>query len=117
MEQSELYEAWQRNKDSPQFARNYSEELRAYLSDGVTSGMPSPDASTFQWRQWLNAHELQATAELAGVDGEDCTVEVERDDGTEACGRGVPCQYHGLEGVDLSGSGDSDNTEDDETGE
>jgi hypothetical protein len=71
MEQSELYEAWQRNKDSPQFARNYSEELRAYLSDGVTSGMPSPDASTFQWRQWLEAKRGVVTRQLNPENGGD----------------------------------------------
>ncbi|AFH22458.1 hypothetical protein OSG_eHP27_00030 [environmental Halophage eHP-27] len=62
MDREELFEIWQRNKDRPQFVREYREELQEHTTDGVE--WPAPDASTFEYRQFLNRSKGTVTRQL-----------------------------------------------------
>jgi len=66
VDRQKLYELWQqgKNKDRPQFLRQYREEFVEHLSDSVVENLPAPDASTFEYRQFLNDYKGTVTAQL-----------------------------------------------------
>jgi hypothetical protein len=78
MERSTLLELHQRNSDRPQFYREHRDEFADHLSDTTANKMPSPDASTYEWRQWLEDHRGVVTRQLNdSVDGTDPTDEAD----------------------------------------
>lgn len=83
MDQRDLYEEWERNKDRPQWVRNHQDNLKDYLTDGVVESMPAPDASAFEWRQFLNSHMGSVTRQLNPETGDsDNTEDAETGDNT-----------------------------------
>lgn len=64
MDQAALFEEWERNKTRPQYVREHQDDLKEHLTDGVIQSMPAPDASAFEWRQFLNSHMGAVTRQL-----------------------------------------------------
>jgi hypothetical protein len=81
MERSDLLELHQRNSDRPQFYREHRDAFEEHLSDTTANKMPSPDASTFAWREWLENHRGVITRQLndesEGTDPTDAADETE----------------------------------------
>jgi len=55
---------WQRINDRPQAVRNFREEILEATTDAVAEAMPAPDASTYEYRQFLNSHAGVVTRQL-----------------------------------------------------
>jgi hypothetical protein len=66
LSRAELYELWQRNKDRPQFVREYRASIDEHTTDGVT--LPPPDGSTHAYRQFLNDSKGTVTRQLGESD-------------------------------------------------
>jgi hypothetical protein len=81
MNREELLELHKRNTDRPQFYREHRDEFAAHLSETTANKMPSPDASTYEWRQWLESHKGTVTRQLN--DSEDGTDPTDEADETE----------------------------------
>ena len=66
MDRSELYDLWSRdrNKQRPQFLRAHRDAFAEHLSDTTAGKLPDPDASTFEYRQFLEAHKGAITKQL-----------------------------------------------------
>jgi hypothetical protein len=81
MNREELLELHKRNTDRPQFYRAHHDALEEHLSETTASKMPSPDASTFAWREWLEDHRGVITRQLndtvEGTDPQDTADETE----------------------------------------
>jgi len=66
----ELHELWTRgnNSDRPQFVREHREAILDATTEAVAEAMPAPDASTFEYRQFLNSHAGVVTRQLTDGD-------------------------------------------------
>jgi len=69
---------WRRNSDRPQFVREHREAILDATTDAVAEAMPAPDASTFEYREFLNSHAGVVTRQVT-----DTTIE-NGDSGGEA---------------------------------
>jgi len=49
-------DTWNRIKGRPQAVRTHREEILEGTTDAVAEAMPRPDASTYEYRQFLNSH-------------------------------------------------------------
>ena len=81
MDRETLYELHQRNGDRPQFYREHRDAFAEHLSDTTAQKLPDPDASTFEWRQFIEKHRGVITRQLN--DSEDGTDPTDADDETE----------------------------------
>jgi hypothetical protein len=78
MERSDLLELHKRNGDRPQFYREHRDEFAEHLSDTTAQKLPDPDASTFEWRQFVERHKGTITRQLNdSADGTDPTDDAE----------------------------------------
>jgi hypothetical protein len=74
MDRQTLYELHQRNGDRPQFYREHRDAFAEHLSDTTAAKLPDPDASTFEWRQFVERHKGTITRQLNDTeDGTDPT--------------------------------------------
>ena len=64
MDRETLFELWDRHKDRPQFVRAHREEFAEHLSETTAGHLPAPDASTFEYRQFLNDYAGVVTRQL-----------------------------------------------------
>lgn len=84
LSRAELFELWERNKDRPQFVREYRDAIAEHTSDGVT--LPPADGSTFKYREFLNDYKGTVTRQLnddePGTDPHDG--ETDNPDGSES---------------------------------
>lgn len=65
MDRADLRELWSRNNDRPQFVREYRDAFAEHLSETTAGHLPAPDASTFEYRQFLNQYKGAVTRQLA----------------------------------------------------
>jgi len=65
-------ELWSRIKTRPQAVREHREAILDATGDSVADAMPAPNASTFEYRQFLNSHTGVVTRQLnnAAEEGE-----------------------------------------------
>jgi hypothetical protein len=64
MDRETLFELWDRNKDRPQFVRAHRDEFAEHLSETTARHLPAPDASTFEYRQFINDYAGVVTRQL-----------------------------------------------------
>lgn len=64
-------ETWAQCNDRPQAVREHREQILDATTDAVAEAMPAPDASTFEYRQFLNSHAGVVTRQLTDGDGEE----------------------------------------------
>jgi hypothetical protein len=57
-------DTWDQVKGRPQAVRAHREELLEATSDAVAEAMPGPDASTYEYRQFLNSHAGVVTRQI-----------------------------------------------------
>jgi hypothetical protein len=57
-------DTWQRINNRPQAVRTHRQELLDATSDAVADAMPGPNASTHEYRQFLNSHAGVITRQL-----------------------------------------------------
>jgi len=55
---------WDRCKDRPQAVRAHREEILEATTDAVAEAMPDPNASTYEYRQFLNSHAGVVTRQI-----------------------------------------------------
>lgn len=71
MDRQELADVWSRNKDRPQFLRAHHDAFSEHLSETTAGNLPSPDASTYAYREFLEAHKSAITKQLTASDDAD----------------------------------------------
>lgn len=64
MDRETLYDLHKRNGDRPQFYREHRDAFAEHLSETTAAKLPDPDASTFEWRQFINSHKGVITRQL-----------------------------------------------------
>lgn len=85
MDRETLFEHWQRNKDRPQFIRAHREAFVEHLSDTTAGHLPAPDASTYEYREFLNSYKAPVTRQLNDdADGSDPHDDAEDGETTKA---------------------------------
>lgn len=74
MDQAELYDQWQDNKDRPVWVRKHRDSIH----DHTTTSDPVPDAGTHAVREWLSKYMGTVTSQLS-PDGESADEDAETD--------------------------------------
>lgn len=70
MDREQLRALWDRNHDRPQFVREHRDAFAEHLSDTTAGHLPAPDASTYEYRQFLTHYKGVVTRQLAPEEGE-----------------------------------------------
>jgi hypothetical protein len=63
-------DTWDRCKGRPQAVRAHREQVLEATTDAVAEAMPGPNASTYEYRQFLNSHAGVVTRQLRPEDAD-----------------------------------------------
>lgn len=71
MDEAELYEHWQSNKDRPAWVLEHRDEIHEHTD----TDDPVPTSGMFDVRQWLDSYKGVVTRQLTPEDGETPTAD------------------------------------------